>query len=43
MTLRLGGFPKVGDEVRVGRHSLKVIDLDGPTVEKVRLEKIPEV
>lgn len=42
VTLRLGGFPKVNDEIQVGRYSLKVIELDGPTVEKLRLERAGE-
>lgn len=42
VTLRLGGFPKVNDEIKVGRHRLKVIELDGPTVEKLRLERVVE-
>lgn len=42
VTLRLGGFPKIGDEIQIGDYRLKVTELDGPTVEKLRLERVPE-
>ena len=41
VTHRLGGFPKVGDELTVGSHTLKVDEMDGPTVARLSLKKIP--
>jgi CBS domain containing-hemolysin-like protein len=39
VTQRLGGFPKVGDTVTVGRSSLQVEELDGMRVSRLRLRK----
>jgi len=38
LTHRLEGFPKVGDEISIGNYTLRVLELDGPTVERLRLE-----
>ncbi len=39
LTHRVGGFPGVGDEIEIGNFSLRVLELDGPTVEKLRLDR----
>lgn len=41
VTHRLGGFPRVGDEIEIGHHRLTVLELDGPTVERLRLDHRP--
>lgn len=42
VTLRCGGFPKVGDTVRLGPWELKVQDMDGLRVSRLSLTKLPE-
>jgi len=39
-THRLGGFPKAGDVVRVGRHELRVEEMDGPRVAGLVLKRM---
>jgi CBS domain containing-hemolysin-like protein len=39
MTEQLGGFPKVGDVVAAGKAELRVLELDGLRVAKLRLKK----
>ncbi|MAT10432.1 MAG: hypothetical protein CMM02_05415 [Rhodopirellula sp.] len=39
MTQRLGSFPKEGDEIILGKFKMKVVETDGPRVEKVLLTK----
>ncbi|MGB0578196.1 MAG: hemolysin family protein [Limisphaerales bacterium] len=41
-THRLGSFPNVGDEIEIGEFRLRVLELDGPTVDKLRLEREPK-
>ncbi len=41
VTHRLGGFPRVGDVIEIGDFKLTVLELDGPTVEKLRLDRNP--
>lgn len=40
-THRLGSFPGIGDEIEIGDFRLRVLELDGPTVDKLRLERKP--
>jgi CBS domain containing-hemolysin-like protein len=42
VTQRLGGFPKVGDTIKIGNHELRVEEMDGPTVSKLTVRKLPE-
>lgn len=42
VTHRLGGFPKAGDTLAVGRFELRVEDMDGPRVARLKLSKRPE-
>lgn len=39
VTHRLGGFPRVGDELTVGDYALRVDELDGPKVARLTLRK----
>lgn len=39
MTQRLGGFPKVGDIVRTGSCELRVEEMDGPLVVRLKVTK----
>ena len=39
VTHRLGGFPKMGDVVRVGVHELRVEEMDGPRVARLALKR----
>jgi len=39
VTHRLGGFPKIGDVVRVGGHELRVEEMDGPRVSRLALRR----
>jgi CBS domain containing-hemolysin-like protein len=39
LTHRLGGFPKPGDIVSVGPFDLRVEQMDGPRVEKIRISR----
>ena len=38
VTQRLGGFPKPGDRIQIGRHELRVEETDGLRVAKLRLQ-----
>lgn len=40
ITQRLGGFPKVGDVVRVGAFELRVEEMNGPRVARLRLARL---
>ncbi len=39
LTQKLGGFPKVGDTLTVGRCELRVEEMDGTRVERLRITK----
>lgn len=39
VTHRLGGFPKVGDTIRLGDWELQVEEMDGPRVGRLKLSK----
>jgi magnesium and cobalt exporter, CNNM family len=41
MTQRLGGFPKVGDIARTGPYELRVEEMDGPRVARLKIIKHP--
>jgi magnesium and cobalt exporter, CNNM family len=41
MTQKLGGFPKAGDIVRVGPCELRVEEMDGPRVARLKITKHP--
>lgn len=41
-TQKLGGFPKPGDLLKLGRYELKVEEMDGLRVERLKLTKLPE-
>ena len=43
MTHKLGGFPKIGDTLRVGAHELRVEEMDGPRVARLSVTKIREL
>lgn len=40
ITHQLGGFPKVGDVLRVGNYELRVADVDGLRVAKLRVTRV---
>jgi CBS domain containing-hemolysin-like protein len=40
ITRRLGGFPKVGDRVRIGACELRVEELDETRVARLRLQRL---
>ena len=40
VTYRLGGFPKAGDVVRVGRFELRVVEMDGSRVARLSLHRV---
>ncbi|MBI3418502.1 MAG: HlyC/CorC family transporter [Verrucomicrobia bacterium] len=42
VTHRLGGFPKPGDTIPVGRCELTVDEMDGPRVARLKLKRLPE-
>jgi CBS domain containing-hemolysin-like protein len=42
VTQRLGGFPKVGDVVRLGLFELRVEEMDDTRVERLRLVRLPD-
>ena len=42
VTHRLGGFPKVGDVLTIGRCELRVEEMDGPRVAKLKLTRLSE-
>ncbi len=39
VTQRLGGFPKAGDALSVGKFELKVEEMDGPRVARLQLTR----
>ena len=39
LTHRLGGFPKAGDLLNIGEYELRVMETDGPRVEKLKISK----
>jgi CBS domain containing-hemolysin-like protein len=41
VTQKSGGFPKVGDTMQIGGFELRVDEMDGPTVSKLTLRKLP--
>lgn len=41
ITHRIGGFPRLGDEIEIGDYLLRVLELDGPTAERLRLDRVP--
>ena len=43
MTQRLGGFPKAGDSLAVGNYELRVEELDGPRVARLKITKRAEL
>jgi CBS domain containing-hemolysin-like protein len=43
VTHRLGGFPKVGDALALGAHTLRVEEMDGLRVSRLRLTKAADV
>jgi CBS domain containing-hemolysin-like protein len=43
VTEKLGGFPKAGDAVTVGNFELRVEEMDGARVGRLRITKRPEV
>jgi len=42
VTHRLGGFPKAGDVLSVGKHELRVEEMEGMRVAKLILRKLPD-
>ncbi|MEO8429277.1 MAG: hemolysin family protein [Verrucomicrobiota bacterium] len=42
VTHRLGGFPKVGDVLTIGRCELRVEEMDGPRVARLKLTRLSE-
>jgi len=42
VTHRLGGFPKVGDVLTIGRCELRVEEMDGPRVARSKLTRLSE-
>ena len=42
MTHRLGGFPKVGDVVTIDAYELRVEEMDGPRVARLKLKRNPK-
>ena len=39
VTQRLGGFPKAGDSLTVGAFELRVEEMDGPRVARLKISK----
>ncbi|HEX4342331.1 MAG TPA: hemolysin family protein [Verrucomicrobiae bacterium] len=39
ITHRLGGFPKEGDTLTIGQYDLRVEEMDGPRVEKLKITR----
>jgi CBS domain containing-hemolysin-like protein len=39
LTQKLGGFPKAGDTLMVGAHELRVEEMDGPRVARLKIVK----
>jgi CBS domain containing-hemolysin-like protein len=42
VTQKLGGFPKAGDSITVGDHELRVEEMDGPRVARLKITKRAE-
>ena len=42
VTHRLGGFPKIGDVLAVGHHELRVEEMQGPRVARLKLRKLAD-
>ncbi len=42
VTHRLGGFPKTGDVLMLGLFELRVEEMDGMRVAKLKLRRLPE-
>jgi CBS domain containing-hemolysin-like protein len=44
MTQKLGGFPKAGDALTIGACELRVEEMDGPRVARLKITKhtVPE-
>jgi CBS domain containing-hemolysin-like protein len=42
MTHKLGGFPKAGDALTVGAYELRVEEMNGPRVSRLKITKRPE-
>jgi CBS domain containing-hemolysin-like protein len=40
LTQKLGGFPRAGNHVVVGPFELRVEEMDGPTVAKIRIVRV---
>ncbi|HLP76225.1 MAG TPA: transporter associated domain-containing protein, partial [Candidatus Paceibacterota bacterium] len=41
VTQRLGGFPKAGDTLNVGQFELRVEEMDGPRVSRLKVSRRP--
>jgi CBS domain containing-hemolysin-like protein len=39
LTQKLGGFPKAGDTLMVSAHELRVEEMDGPRVARLKIVK----
>ncbi len=42
VTQKLGGFPKVGDMLKIGRHELRVEEMNGPQVARLKITRQSE-
>src|SRR5262249_28856751 len=42
VTQRLGGFPRAGDALTVGDYELRVEEMDGPRVGRLKITRRPE-
>jgi CBS domain containing-hemolysin-like protein len=42
VTQKLGGFPKAGDTLTVGACELRVEEMDGPRVARLKITKLAE-
>ena len=43
MTQKLGGFPKAGDALTVGACELRVEEMDGPRVARLKITRLAGV
>jgi len=43
VTQQLGGFPKAGDKLKLGAFELRVEEMDGLRVARLKLQRLPEV
>jgi CBS domain containing-hemolysin-like protein len=43
LTQKFGGFPKAGDALTVGNFELRVEEMDGPRVARLKITKCAEV